>query len=311
MLKPIGRFTIRVLMAAGLLLAPAGTAMADGPGGDVTHCAVTYVCTGVHEPGTAPTAAPTGTAAPATGGGPQTCSWNGKEWPCWDDDLGWFSEGCYYRRSSPQPPAGDQAWEGHDPSAGGAVYDKVCRQADGGIDGQIPVFLAQAPGGPPPDNPAALAKDARDAIRFDPPTPHLAPTDGALVGLPVWLWYDWAGGGAAPAPSTVRGNYISVTATPTVTGVRWDLGDGHVVDCGKSAGTPYKAAFGKAKSPDCGYVFTESSAKRASGAFAGTVTVTWEVTARVVGTNQTFAPIVMRAVSDPFELKVGEVQVLN
>ncbi|WP_371478272.1 hypothetical protein [Kitasatospora sp. NBC_00315] len=306
-------FTFRVLLAAGLLLAPAGAAMADGPTGDVHQCQVTYICTDVHEPGTVPTTGPTGGGG-ASGGGTATCSWNGQDWACWDNDLGWFStsNGCYYHLSDPQPPAGDPSWAGHQPADGG-VYEVNCRQTTGGIAPGEPVFLAQAPGGPPPDDKFALANDARGRIRFDAPAPHVAPAAGAVVGLPVWLWFDWAAGTAAPAPGTVRGNYISVTATPVLQDVEWNFGHGQVKHC-TTAGTPYEARFGREPSPDCGFTFTESSAvERASGAFSGTVTLTWAVTSKVVGTGEAIGtrPITMTVTTVPFALTVSEVQVLN
>ncbi|WP_266319296.1 hypothetical protein [Kitasatospora sp. NBC_00240] len=312
MLKSIGRLTIRVMLAAGLLLTPAGPAWAEGPDGDVHQCEVTTICTDVHEPGTAPKPGTTGgTGTNNGGGGVQTCTWNGEQWPCWDNDLGWFdsSNGCYYHRSSPQPPAGSKDWDGHDP-ADGAVYEVNCRQAGGGMMTQNPVFLAQAPGGPPPDNPATLAKDARDRIVFTAPQPHIAPADKALVGLPVWLWYDWSGAGKAPQPVTVKGNYISVTATPSVHRVIWDLGDGHTVQC-KGPGTPYPPGA-TGPSPDCPYLFTASSALKANGTFSVTVTVEWQTDSVIVGAGTKVGqPILLSTTSAPFELKVGEVQVLN
>ena len=99
----------RTLLLSALLLASTAPASAEEPGGGVNPCAVRDICIVVTEPG--------GTAEPGSGGGGtsggsdggvQMCSWNGQQWPCWDDDLGWFStsDGCYYHRSEPQPPAG-------------------------------------------------------------------------------------------------------------------------------------------------------------------------------------------------------------
>src|SRR5664280_1454014 len=36
---------------------------------------------------------------------PESCSWQGRAYPCNDPTLGWFDnqDGCYYRPESPQP----------------------------------------------------------------------------------------------------------------------------------------------------------------------------------------------------------------
>ncbi|MEV7778580.1 hypothetical protein [Kitasatospora sp. NPDC088351] len=313
MLKPVRRFAIRAMVFAALLLSPVVPAAADPtPGGEVNHCTVNVICAGTNEPGTKPTPG-TGGGGGGGGGGPELCSYHGVEWPCHDPELGWFSNstGCYYQLTNPQPPADSPDWEGHKPSDG-AVYDKTCRSSDGGQSAPEPTFFAQAPAGPPPDNPVALARQAADRITFPAPVPGIAPQGTAVVGVPVWLWLDQSKGSAVPAPVTVHGNTLSVTVTPKLDRVVWDLGDGRVETCeGQTApGTPYDPAYGAAASPTCGHVFAKGSATLPTGTFFGSVTAHWTAYVTVTGSNQKIDPLQMTRMTD-LELRVAEVQVLN
>ncbi|WP_156178468.1 hypothetical protein [Saccharothrix sp. ST-888] len=243
----------------------------------------------------------------------QMCSWNGQQWPCWDDDLGWFSssDGCYYHRMNQQPPAGAKEWGGHDPSEG-AVYEVNCRGIDGQLTPKDPMFFAQPPGGePPPDRPYDLGLKALKTIRLAAPVLHAAPTGTAVVGVPVWLWYDRDAATTGPLSATATGRQISVTATVTLAGVHWDTGDGAGVDC-TSPGTPYHADAGGSPSPDCGHLYTTGSARQRDGRYYLTATLNWKVTAVVSGTGEKVFAFDFPVTSDqPLPLRVGEVQVLN
>ncbi|MFG3051665.1 hypothetical protein ACGFZP_12060 [Kitasatospora sp. NPDC048239] len=313
MLKFESRILIRALFVAGLLLSAAVPAMADEPtpgGGTVNHCEVKSICDKVKDPATAPPPNGGGGTGGGGGGGPQVCSWNGKDWPCHDPEAGWFSNstGCYYRYLSPQPEAGDPAWEGHKPSDG-AVYNVSCKFTEDGLGTTEPRFFAQAPAGPPPDDPVALAKEAQDKIDFPDPVPGIAPKGAAVVGVPVWLWLDQSKGPAVPAPVTVRGNTLTVTVTPRLLKVVWDLGDGREETCA-TAGTPYDPSYGARKSPDCSHRFDIGSGTVPGGGFAGSVTVYWRADVTVTGGTQRIDPLPM-ILSTPLEVRVAEVQVLN
>ncbi|WP_327682926.1 hypothetical protein [Kitasatospora sp. NBC_00458] len=296
-----------------MLLSPAVPAAAEPtPTGGATRCEVNVICTGTEDPGTKPT--PGGGGTGGTGGsssGPQVCTWNGQPLACSDPVLGWFSAstGCYYRILSPQPAEGDPAWEGHKPSDG-AVYNATCRYPDNsGQSPTLPRFFAQAPAGPPPDNPAQLARQARDRIAFPKPKPGTAPKGDSVVGAPLWLWLENA---QAPAPVSVSGNTLTVTVTPRLDWVEWKFGDGTKERCaGKAAaGTPYDPKYGNSPSPTCGHVFTSGSGTKKDGLFHGTVTAQWVGVVTVTGGTQRVDPIEL-PLTETLQFRVAEVQVLN
>ncbi|GAA0689116.1 ATP/GTP-binding protein [Kitasatospora atroaurantiaca] len=316
MLKSVWRLLIAAVMLLGLTVALNPSAVADpsgGPGGGVTPCKNLYICVIVTEPGGTPS--PGSTNPGGSGGddgGVQMCSWNGQQWPCWDDSLGWFnaSDGCYYHRSEPQPPADDPAWDGHDPSSG-AVYEVNCRGVGGQLTPKPPMFFAQPPGGaPPPDRPVDLGWRAIRKIQLAAPQLRTAPTGTAVVGLPVWLWYDRTPATVGPLSATAPGRTLSVTATATLVNVHWDTGVGAGVDC-TTPGTAYRPEAGSSRSPDCGYVYDTSSAQQKDGQFFLTATLTWRVTAVRSDTGAQVLGFDYQVASDTLPLRVGEVQVLN
>lgn len=301
----------RTVFAVMLLMALSPAARADGPSGGVAPCENSYICVGVTEPPSAPAAAPGPSAGSGGGdGGTQLCSWNGQQWPCWDDDLGWFntSDGCYYHRSDPQPPADDPAWGGNAPSTG-AVYEVNCRGVGGELTPKPPMFFAQPPGGPPPpDRPYDLGMTAVRMIHFDAPELHTAPAGTAVVGMPVWLWYIRTPTTGGPQSATAHGRTLSVTATATLTGVHWDTGDGGGTDC-TDPGTPYLAG---ATRPSCGYTYHTSSAGQPGTDYYLTATMTWHIEAhRSDNATQVFGFDYTVSTAQPLPLKVAEVQVLN
>ncbi|WP_149038100.1 hypothetical protein [Kitasatospora sp. MBT63] len=252
------------------------------------------------------------------------CSWNGQSWPCWDDDLGWFSssDGCYYHRSEPQPPAGDPAWAGHT-AADGAVYEVNCRGVGGQLSTKPPAFFAQAPGGPPPDSPGVLANQAFAKMTLDAPELHVAPAGTAVVGSPVWFWY-------TPTPTTTgtqsksaSGNTLTMTATATLAHVYWfpddrsgdgsspKPSDGSAVDCKNSPGTPYTPGTAAVSSPTCGFVYKTASAKLRNDAYYLSVKLVWNVVVTRSDTGGVFRSFTFTRYSDLLALRVGEVQVLN
>ncbi|MEE1824489.1 hypothetical protein PUR61_20255 [Streptomyces sp. BE20] len=229
---------------------------------------------------------------------------------CSDPELGWFSasRGCYFRLISPPPPAGDPRWQGHDPSEG-SVYNVTCLDSAGSQTGAPAEFAAQAPAGPPPDNPAQLARQARDRIAFPKPKPVTAPKGDSVVGAPVWLWLE---GSQPPAPVSVSGNTLTVTVTPRLDWVEWKFGDGTKERCeGKAAaGTPYDPTYGANASPTCGHVFKSGSGRTTDGLFHGTVTAHWVGVVTVTGGTQQVDPIEL-PLTEAVQFRVAEVQVLN
>ncbi|WP_328623212.1 hypothetical protein [Streptomyces sp. NBC_00354] len=116
---------------------------------------------------------------------------------------------------------------------------------------------------------------------------------------------------AGPDPDRPRvgvrlGRIRHGTATAKVRNVVWSMGDGAQVTC-TGPGTPYAAEFGKQMAPDCGHMYTRTSAQAPGGRYAVTATTTWEISWAGGGQTGTLTAIRESATS----LAIGELQVLN
>ncbi|MGA5700534.1 hypothetical protein [Peterkaempfera bronchialis] len=314
MLRASRRTAACAALLLGALVAGTGPAAADsGGGGGLEECHNNGICVVAQDPGS-PGSGSSGGSGSGSGGG-QTCSWNGEQVPCTRDGA-WFnsSDGCYWKESTPQPPADDPAWLGHDPANGGAVYDRLC-YVDGTLGGGQPLWAATAPGAPPPPSPAELAAQAVREIPFHPPTLHTAPGEKGtlLVGLPIWLWYDRDPGTFDHPSATARAGGVAVTARATLKRVEWHMGDSSASTYCDGPGTPYKAEYGSARSPDCGYRYTKSSGGQPDERFTVTATLHWYIEATIDGSGvRPIDPIDDYTVeSNLLQLRVAEVQVLN
>jgi hypothetical protein len=207
--------------------------------------------------------------------------------PCVDPVLGWFTTahgGCYINPATPQPPAGDPAWEGHDPTDG-VVYTAFCFALDG-VDGmpylELPttMFLPAGEGVV-----GDLIERAIALLPLRGPDIHLAPEpDGAgLVGLPVWMWTPATEQTWGPASASLTSLGITVSVTANAEQVRWDMGDGNQVLC-DHPGTPYQAQYGAEPSPTCGHVYAEPSRDQPDGRYPVTATTQWRIDWRIQGT---------------------------
>jgi hypothetical protein len=78
----------------------------------------------------------------------------------------------------------------------------------------------------------------------------------------------------------------------------------------RGAGTPYTSADNPAAaSPDCGHIYTRSSAGQPGGAFQATATITWDVTWQGAGgAGGVLASLFTTAVA---AFRVAESQALN
>lgn len=207
--------------------------------------------------------------------------------------------------ADPQPPLSDPVWGGH---TDGAIYDCMAGLAGSGTAGVMapPVTLrfwsSSAP--PPPPDPRALAQQAVDSMGLQAVrigiVPLSQPDAVGLVGMPNWMWVD-APDAATFGPNTASASSggWTVTATARVDRVTWDMGDGQVVACGP--GTPYKASYGQAASPDCGHVYTKQ------GGYTVTATSHWVVTWSGIGQAGTITMDLSRSAP----VTIGEVQVLS
>lgn len=221
---------------------------------------------------------------------------------------------CMAEPISPQPGPGTPWWDGHNAS-GGQVMHYVCPA--GLAPGVItPFFVANGqPAAPPPPDPAVLAQEAYQRMPIPKPVMHFGP-DATLVAVqvPVWLWVDKAD----LAPVTVTAGGVSVTATPVLQSVMWNMGEpvdpaapgvlaAPVTCIGESMYVIAPQYPGWSTQPACGYTYSwRSLADRTAGLGCWTVTAsaTWVITwtSNTGATGQITAP----AQNSVASLSVGE-----
>ncbi|WP_249217030.1 hypothetical protein [Nocardioides palaemonis] len=208
----------------------------------------------------------------------------------------------------PQPPAGDTAWQGHEPGDG-AVY--LCYQPQTGI--VLFRWSADPPdqsgAGPTPRDVAQLAIATMDlkAVRIGI-APKASEDSIGIVGMPVWMWAsqpDTETVGPATATASTAG--ITVVATATLARVTWDMGDGTTPVICRKPGTPYESRFGNRSSPDCGHTYMTSSAGEEDDRFTVTATSSWIVSWEGAGQVGT---IRLNGLTRTTRVAIGEAQVL-
>lgn len=259
-----------------------------------------------------------GDDGPKDTGSGAACYWDGTDQgitkpppgpvPC-SSQFGYWSNGyrCYIQLLDPQPAAGDPSWQGHEPDDG-AVYQCYQPQTD------LLVLVWSAD--PPPDSgtvptPREVAQLAIADMRLTAINIGIAPKaeDGSvgIVGMPAWMWvanpneHTWG-----PITATASAGGVTVTATARVHKVTWDMGDGNKVTC-TTAGTPYEAAYGNKKSPDCGHVYTTSSSSEPGQKFTVTATSDWVIDWEGAGQAGT---IRLNGLVREAQIAIGEAQVL-
>lgn len=210
--------------------------------------------------------------AGSVGGGTGCVGVDGKDYPCYDPQFGYWSGKCYWKLMDPQPDYVDGLWDGH-PEGDGAIYFYTCPPfTPGGDGGEGMQWEATAPGAPAV-TPAQLAQEAYKKLVLPAPTLILSPAGQQLVNLPTWLAV--TGFAAQSATATVPG--LSVTATARPTTVMWVLGDGASVTC-DGPGTVFAAGDDpSAASPTCGHTYRASSAGQPDGVYVVGATVQWSV----------------------------------
>ncbi|MFB7512883.1 ATP/GTP-binding protein [Streptomyces sp. NPDC056144] len=182
------------------------------------------------------------------------------------------------KKVEPQPASDSGIWEGQDPAKGAVLYMRTCRyfMADGSST-MITETLVGGPGGPaaPAVDPAVLAQQAADQMTLRGPDIGIVPKPGGmgLVGMPVYMWTERGPETYGPNTASASAGGITVTATAKVQRIVWQMGDGKTVTC-TTPGTPYKPAYGKRPSPDCGHRYAQPSLV---GAFHVVATSTWTV----------------------------------
>lgn len=250
-LRVTGGTLIVAAILAGIIVRPAPAA-ADHQVCTTNPITGQVTCTVVKDPTPTP-----GSSAPGDGGGGGhgSCIWMGKPVPC-VTDMGWWSDGCYWKAADPQPPASDSVWKGHQPGVG-AIYIKFCLFDP---PGPYPVWVANPPAGVPIVVPPAATIALRAKALLKLPTlradSNASPSDATYVGVPTWLWVDRAGWHPLSASASVGTRAVKVTATPVAT--TWDMGDGSPPIRCAGPGEPFDREH--PYDPPCGYTYRTSSA---------------------------------------------------
>ncbi|MFC7915410.1 hypothetical protein [Streptomyces sp. NPDC057386] len=252
------------------------------------------------------------------GGGSAKCyiEWDDiGEVPCYDEDMGWFNPvgQCYWEILEPQPAkdAADWEWGTAAPDsdaerAKGKVYNVTCPGAGRELMGGSTWSLNPPPGfggGPTAEE---LAQEAIKKMRLLGADIRTAPGAGktGLVGMPVWIWNNKTLRTWGPITDSASAPGITVTATATVKKIEYVMGDGGTEVC-TTAGTPYEKRFGGRPSPDCGYLYTKTSASQPDNAFTVKATTTWVV--HWVGGGQE-GDITTTREAEPAQITIGEAQ---
>ncbi|MFF7415681.1 ATP/GTP-binding protein [Streptomyces lydicus] len=217
------------------------------------------------------------------------------------------------RRLSPQPPADSPVWGGHKPGQG-AIYVPSCPYkplaaavgVDAAADLTAPFWAARQPAAAAVD-PVMLARRAVSRMRLSGPDIQ-SPQPGRtyVVGMPMWMHVGTSPTTYGPNSASATAGAVTVTATAQVTGVEWAMGDGKTVVC-TGPGTAYRSAFGKQSSPDCGHLYTRTSAAQPSHTFPVTATATWRIDWQGAGQQGHFT----QTRSSQVRVSVGEVQALG
>ncbi|MDO5067599.1 MAG: hypothetical protein Q4D96_10005 [Propionibacteriaceae bacterium] len=292
---------ITALITSVLISPPA---LADG-GFGCTLSDGRAACVIVAEDGTTSTG--TNTSAGTTAS-QMTCTYAGREIPCTSGNGSWSAaRGCYIEVIEDHP-ADDPAWssymEGHD---GGVIMS--CTTA--GAQAKMTFFWAESAPEAGPD-PAVVAQQAIQSMNLHMGTLASNPPESAdpsimgLVGYPVWLWIsDPSESTTGPITRSATAGSVTVTATATLSSIRWSMGDGTTVTC-LGAGTPWSSAAGAAESPTCGHTYQQTSAEQPNLQYPVTATATWDI--QWTGGGQSGSQTL--TFSDSTNLRIGEAQVL-
>lgn len=190
-----------------------------------------------------------------------------------------------------------------------------CTSPDGSVTYSPQVSQAAVGAVAPPPNPADVAAEAYNSIRFPTPTPHLSPD--SKIAVAYWN-YLWTGDpGTLTASATAAG--LTVTASATLASSTWSMGE--VKDpettakvtaftCrggGEKPGADPEWNMSRPASTDCAYAYRwRSLGERTSGEGTWPVTVSttwnisWTASSGVSGTAT------RTQVSAPLQVYVGE-----
>lgn len=232
--------------------------------------------------------------------------------PCTHSTFGWFTEmfgGCYITPATPQPAAGDGAWDDNDPDDG-VVYTARCFATEGVdgdpfVDQDFPIFL------PAVEAPILdRVEEAIGLLELRGPDIHMAPSpEGTgLVGLPVWMWTPETASTWGPEAASLDALGMTIHVEANAERIRWDMGDGTEVTC-EAPGTPYEPKFVADSSPDCPHTYEEPSRGQPEGRYTVTATTEWRIDWEVGQTTISGSEFTTRTSST--SVRINELQVVT
>ncbi len=167
--------------------------------------------------------------------------------------------------------------------------------------------------------PRQLATTAQNQIVPPAPSIQMSPaaTHWQYVHVPSWVWVPASSWVTLTATASVPGVVVTATATPVELDVTYmDGGVSHTVKC-QGPGTPYSDALaaqidpGKplnAASPNCGWVFQNSSAGLPNEAVPVRAHIVYSASWTVTGAPGGGALGVVTSPNTVFSVQVAEVQ---
>lgn len=212
---------------------------------------------------------------------------------------------CKYTKVDPKPPAAWPGWKGADPKKNDVYFYGCTDDGQNDPDGFVVVPLRQPP--VPQVDPRELAQRAVDSMTLlgpDIASPRAA--GKYTVGVPIWMWVRRSATTYGPNTASATAGGVTVTATAKVSKIVWTMGDGASVTC-NGPGTPYTPSQGMAQSPDCGHMYSKTSAGAQNGTFPVTATSTWTISWQGGGQAGQLTEVRQSDV----QVAVGEVQVVR
>ncbi|WP_017601131.1 hypothetical protein [Nocardiopsis lucentensis] len=176
-------------------------------------------------------------------------------------------------------PSGGGSRSGNGGALAETSSEPACEEGEDKAVWTCTAWVEPASGSEEPTiSPRAVAEQSRASMSLPRLSVDASPGFDAtsIVHFPLWLWVDGAQWEPVSATASVSSGSVTVTATPDT--VRWDMGDGTVVEC-DGPGTVFSASFDDAgaPSPDCGHTYTRASTGQPHGRFPVTATLTWTV----------------------------------
>ncbi len=263
--------TLAGATAAGMLLAAAPLAHADGYGGDGANCSNAPASCTVYAQN--PGSQGSGSGGTTTQSGGQNSSGSPAALTCTDIPYAITAQNAAVLKAA--QPSGPGHW--------------VVRSCSGPAYLPTRVVTWIPDGAPALPDPQVLAAQAVSKLAMPSPSIESSP-GGAVpqtVELPTWAWLPAAQWTSLSATASVPGESVTATATPLA--VTWSWGDGTSTLC-HGPGTPYIKGQSDpaAASPDCGHTYRQTSAGQPGQQYPVTATLLWSVAWNGAGQSGTF-----------------------